>query len=74
MLESRDGVDHLSIPEAKQIIEEMRPKTAILTHFGMSLWRAKPWELAQKLSEDTGIKVVAARDGMRFDLARLDEL
>jgi ribonuclease BN (tRNA processing enzyme) len=74
LLESRGGVDHLSIPEAKQIIEEVRPKTAILTHFGMSLWRAKPWELAQKLSEDTGVKVVAARDGMRFDLARLDEL
>ncbi len=74
MLESRDGVDHLSIPEARQIIEEVRPKTAILTHFGMSLWRAKPWELAQKLSEDTGIKVVAARDGMKFDLSRLDEL
>jgi len=74
MMESRDRVDHLSIPEARQIIEEVRPKTAILTHFGMSLWRAKPWELAQKMSEDTGIKVVAARDGMRFDLSLLDEL
>jgi ribonuclease BN (tRNA processing enzyme) len=74
MLEPRDGADHLSIPDARQIIGEVKPKTAILTHFGMSLWRAKPWELAQKLSEDTGIKVIAARDGMRFDLARLEEL
>ena len=73
MLESRDGVDHLSIPEAKQIIDEVKPKAAILTHFGISIWRAKSWEVAQKLSEDTGIKVMAARDGMKFDLARLEE-
>ena len=74
MLESRDVIDHLSIPEAKQVIMEVKPKAAILTHFGMSVWRAKPWELAQKLTEDTGVRVIAARDGMRFDLARLDEL
>ena len=74
MQEAKDGVDHLSIPEARQIIVEARPKAAILTHFGMSIWRAKPWEMAQKMSQDTGIKVVAARDGMRFDLAKLEEL
>ena len=74
MLETKGGVDHLSITEAKQIIMEVKPKVAILTHFGMSIWRAKPWELAQKLSDDTGVKVMAARDGMRFDLARLEEL
>jgi phosphoribosyl 1,2-cyclic phosphodiesterase len=64
-------IDHLSLPEAKQIIERIKPKTAILTHFGMTMWRAKPWELAQKLTMETGISVIAARDGMRFDLARL---
>ncbi len=74
MQESRDEVDHLSVPEAMQIIVEAKPKAAILTHFGMSLWRAKPWELAQKMSDDTGIEVIAARDGMRFDLAKLEEL
>jgi ribonuclease BN (tRNA processing enzyme) len=74
LLEPRDGVDHLSIPDARQIIVEVKPKVAILTHFGMSIWRAKPWELARKLSEDTGIKVIAARDGMRFDAAKLEEL
>lgn len=74
MLETKGGIDHLSMPEARQIIVEAKPKAAILTHFGMSIWRAKPWELAQKLSQDTGIKVIAARDGMRFDLAKLEEL
>ena len=66
-------IDHLSLPEAKTIIEEIKPKMAILTHFGMTMWRAKPWELAKKLSEETGITVIAARDGMKFDLAKLQE-
>jgi ribonuclease BN (tRNA processing enzyme) len=65
-------IDHLSLPEAKSIIEELRPGVAILTHFGMTMWRAKPWELAKKLTEETGISVIAARDGMKFDLAQLD--
>jgi len=65
-------IDHLSLPEAKSIIEELRPRIAILTHFGMTMWRAKPWELAGRLSEETGISVIAARDGMKFDLAQLE--
>jgi phosphoribosyl 1,2-cyclic phosphodiesterase len=62
-------LDHLSLPEAKQVIARMKPKATILTHFGMTMWRAKPWELAERLSEETGIKVIAARDGMKFNLA-----
>jgi len=65
-------IDHLALPEARSIIEELRPKIAILTHFGMTMWRAKPWELAEKLSEETGISVIAARDGLKFDLAKLE--
>jgi phosphoribosyl 1,2-cyclic phosphodiesterase len=65
-------IDHLSLPEAKSIIEELKPKIAILTHFGMTMWRAKSWELAKKLTEETGISVIAARDGMKFDLAQLE--
>jgi len=64
-------LDHLSLPEARTIIEQVKPRTAILTHFGMTMWRAKPWELAQKLTEETGISVIAARDGMTFDMAQL---
>ena len=71
-LEPRPTIDHLSVPDVKRIIIEIKPKVAILTHFGMSMWRAKPWEIAQRLSQDTGIRVVAARDGMRFDLSQLD--
>jgi len=64
-------IDHLALSEARSIIEELRPKIAILTHFGMTMWRARPWELAEKLTEGTGVSVIAARDGLKFDLAQL---
>lgn len=71
-LESGHPFDHLSVPEAGEIIKALKPKVAILTHFGMTMWRAKPWEVARRLSEETGVRVIAARDGMKFDLAELD--
>ncbi|MFC1904562.1 MBL fold metallo-hydrolase [Chloroflexota bacterium] len=64
--------EHLSVPDAKRIIVELKPKVAILTHFGMTMWRAKPWEIAQRLSQETGVSVLAARDGMIFNLAEID--
>ena len=72
MLEANHPYDHLSVPDAEHIITELKPKVAILTHFGMTMWRAKPWQLAQRLSQETGVRVLAARDGMRFDLSQLD--
>ncbi len=72
LLEPRPIVDHLSLADAEHIIREIKPRVAILTHFGMGMWRAKPWEIARRLSEQTGVRVLAARDGMKFELAQLD--
>ncbi len=66
-------IDHLSVPDAERLIKEIKPRVAILTHFGMGMWRAKPWELAEKLTEKTGVRVIAARDGMKFKLSELDD-
>ena len=71
-LEPGGPFDHLSAPEAGELIKCLKPKVAILTHFGMTMWRAKPWEVAKRLSEETGVRVIAARDGMRFDLSELE--
>jgi ribonuclease BN (tRNA processing enzyme) len=70
--EPRPEIDHLSVPDAQRLITELKPKVAILTHFGMPMWRARPWEIARRLTEETGVRVVSARDGMRFDLAQLE--
>lgn len=65
-------IQHLSIPDVKRLALEMKPRAVILTHFGRNVWAARPWDLAQRLTDETGIRVVAARDGMRFDLDSLD--
>ena len=61
-------IQHLNLDDARSLIERIRPRLAILTHFGMTMHRARPWELAQKLSEETGLEVRAASDGAKFDL------
>jgi hypothetical protein len=57
----------------ESIIKEIKPKTAILSHFGMHVWQARPWLIADEMSQKTGVRVIAARDGMKFDLAQLKE-
>jgi len=71
MYKRREGVDHLCVDDAKKIIEARRPKpkVVILTHFGMTMLRNKPWEIAKQLSEETDVEVIAARDGMKFTFA-----
>ena len=72
-LEANHPFDHLSVPDAGHIITELKPKVVILTHFGRTMWQAKPWRVAQRLSQDTGVRVIAARDGMKFELSQLDD-
>jgi phosphoribosyl 1,2-cyclic phosphodiesterase len=61
-------VDHLSLPEAESVIREIKPKAAVLTHFGLTMWREKPWDIEHRVSDATGVRVIAARDGMLLDL------
>jgi ribonuclease BN (tRNA processing enzyme) len=61
-------IQHLTIKDARKIIDCLKPSLAILTHFGMTILRAKPWEIADKMSSDLGIKVIAANDGMQINL------
>jgi ribonuclease BN (tRNA processing enzyme) len=71
-LEPPVRADHLTIPDVARLVAAAKPKVAILNHFGMHVWQAHPWELAEKLTRETGVRVIAARDGMKFDLARLE--
>ncbi len=60
----RPEVEHLSIPDVEQIISQIRPKKVILTHFGMTMLAAKPHIQAEKLSQELGVEVQAAYDGL----------
>lgn len=68
LLERRPGLPHLCLADAERIIGEARPRLAVLTHFGMGMWRAHPWELAESLTQKLGLQVRAARDGMSIDV------
>ncbi|HEX4214050.1 MAG TPA: MBL fold metallo-hydrolase [Candidatus Dormibacteraeota bacterium] len=63
---SRDNLPHLGLDDAERIIEQARPRLALITHFGMTVWRARPWEVAEGMSQRLGVEVKAARDGMRL--------
>ncbi|UCG43895.1 MAG: MBL fold metallo-hydrolase [candidate division WOR-3 bacterium] len=67
------GLDHLHLPEAEELLRTAKPKLAILSHFGMTMLRAKPWELARQATERTGVKVVAASDGKCIDLGPYED-
>lgn len=63
----RPGIQHLNFSDVKKLVSKMEPKKTILTHFGMTMLKNHPHELARQLSWETGLNVEAARDGMRLD-------
>jgi ribonuclease BN (tRNA processing enzyme) len=71
--EPHPPVEHLAIPDVAHLIREIKPKVAILTHFGLQVWQAGPGKIAREMTEQTGIKVIAARDGLKFDFAEVQK-
>ena len=67
-MKEKKEIPHLSLNDAERIFSVNKPKLGILTHFGMTMLKAKPWVLADELSKKLNIKVIAARDGMMVDL------
>ena len=61
-------VMHLTAQDARRIIAAVRPRKAVLTHFGMTMLEARPGELAQAMTDELGVQVIAASDGMTLDL------
>jgi len=57
-------IRHLNMDDAAGLINEIRPKKTILTHFGLQVLKASPERQAKDISEKTGVEVIAAYDGM----------
>ncbi|MBU0470050.1 MAG: MBL fold metallo-hydrolase [Nanoarchaeota archaeon] len=55
---------NLDTGSAIQIISAVRPKLAILTHFGLDMLKADPLQEAREVQRITGIQTIAARDGL----------
>jgi ribonuclease BN (tRNA processing enzyme) len=62
---------HLGADDAERLIGAVRPRLALLTHFGMQMVAARPDRIAEGIAQRTGIATLAARDGQTIDVAKL---
>ncbi len=61
---------HLSTKEAAKIVEAIRPELAIMTHFGLKMVNENPEYQADWVWKETGVKTIAAEDGMVVKMGR----
>ena len=54
----------LNSDDAVIFLNKVKPKLAIITHFGLKMLRADPLYEAREIQSKTNIQVVAAKDGM----------
>lgn len=59
---------HLSTEDAASIVSVVKPKLALLTHFGMRFIGANPEAQANWVERQTGIRTISAWDGMELIL------
>jgi phosphoribosyl 1,2-cyclic phosphodiesterase len=65
-IENHEIIEHLAVDDVRKIVTCVRPKAAILTHFGFKMIQEGPDMIAERLSDETGINVIAAQDGMKW--------
>jgi len=58
---------HMNTTQAKELISKVRPKLVIIQHFGMLMVKAGPEKEAKWIEEQTGVRTIAATDGMNID-------
>jgi phosphoribosyl 1,2-cyclic phosphodiesterase len=70
VLRYRDSmdVDHLTFDHAREIFAHVRPRVAVMQHFGTKMLEQNPTRLARELEEELGIRTIAAYDNMRLDI------
>jgi len=59
---------HMNTEQAMELINKAKPKLAVLQHFGMRMLRGVSFKEAAWIQEQTGIKTIAAKDGMKLDI------
>ena len=61
-------VGHMTTAGVTRILKKAKPKQAIIMHFGMKLLRLGPANVAKEIEEKTGVRTLAAKDGMRIGI------
>ena len=55
---------NLDTESAIKIVSHVRPKLAVLTHFGLEMLKADPIQEAREVQRITGVQTIAAKDGL----------
>ncbi len=63
---------HMNSNQAVKLLSKVKPKLAIIQHFGMKMLKANPEREAGWIGEQTGVKTIAAKDGMRVEFEDLE--
>lgn len=66
-LKKEKGQQCLSKEDAIKVINEVNPKLAIITHFGIDFLRADPLYEIREIKKETSSQVIAATDGMMIN-------
>ena len=59
---------HLRTRDFKQLIEEVQPKIAIMTHLGVNLIMNNPFQNTRTITKETGVRTIAATYGLTMNL------
>lgn len=59
---------HMCTEDFFNLVDTVKPKLAIMTHFGFKMISANPVEEAISVSKRTGVRTLAAFDGMMVDV------
>ncbi len=62
---------HLCYSGAKRLLQEVKPRACVITHFGIKALKSGPLDLARELERETGIRTVAATDGAKMSIQNL---
>jgi hypothetical protein len=62
-------IEHLTVQDAKKLLAHLKPKLAILTHFGYEiLMNHQLQDIALEVERETGVKTLCAYDGMEVEV------
>ncbi|MEM4308213.1 MAG: MBL fold metallo-hydrolase [Thermoplasmata archaeon] len=59
---------HLTTDDASEFASIVKPELCILTHFGLKMIEADPEAEARWIEQQTGVKCIAASDGMKIEI------
>ncbi len=60
--------DHFSSEDVARLAKEAKPKLCVMSHLGMGFIKLPAEVDAEKIAELSGVRTIAARDGMRIGL------